>query len=231
LIPSEISSSSWTSPVHHGEVVIRPFRAPDREAVLAIDFETGFLGSSMHALIDTPEMFTRGLDWYLRRYASHCFVAETRGTVGGYVVAAPEEIRLRFALATLSGLLGDLTRLRSLTPRDRRYLASRLRTAAHAVRGEERRFRPPYGARLHINLLPGLRSGGIGSLLLETLFARLRTDGVTRVHANSYQSMSNQTEGFWHRNGFEEHSRVRSSVWSEFVADEVDLVCYVRDLS
>jgi GNAT superfamily N-acetyltransferase len=231
LIPSEISSSRLTSPVRHGEVVIRPFRATDREEVLAIDFETGFLGSSMRALIDTREVFTRGLDWYLRRYPSHCFVAETRGTLGGYVVAAPEEIRFRFALATLSGLLGDLARLRSLTPKDRRYLASRVRTAARAVRGEERRFRPPNGARLHINLLPVLRNGGIGSLLLETLFDRLRADGVARVHANSYQSLSNQTEGFWRRNGFEEHSRVRSSVWSEFVADDVDLVCYVRDLS
>jgi GNAT superfamily N-acetyltransferase len=226
-----VSGSVDTPPGDESNVVIRPYQTSRRPEVLAVDFETGFLGSSMDQLIDTPEIFTRGLDWYLRRYPDYCFVAERGGVAGGYVAAAPGNVRLGPALATIRSLFQDLMRIRGLSQKDRRYISSRLLAAGRIILGEERRFRTPGGARLHINLLPAMRNGGAGSLLLETLFNRLESDGVTRVHANSYQSARNQTAGFWLRNGFEEFSRVRTSAWRDFLDDEVDLVCYLRELS
>jgi GNAT superfamily N-acetyltransferase len=213
-----------------GEISIRAYREADRSAVLAIDFDTGLLGSSMQPLLDRADLFTRSLARFIDRFADLCFVAVDGDRITGYAIASSGDVTRQQILDSAAGSLADLVRLPSLSAKDRRYVWSKWRFAARALSGPERRFRYPRGPRLHVNLLPGARGAGIGSRLLEALFADLRRRGARHVHANSYQSSRNDTAQFWRRHGFAEHARVRSRAWSEFVDEPVDLVCFVRML-
>jgi GNAT superfamily N-acetyltransferase len=213
------------------EISIRAYRREaDRDAVLAIDFETGFLGSSMKPLLDRSDLFTRSLAGFVDRFSDLCLVADDGGRITGYAIASPADVTRQQIVDSAASSLADLVRLPRLSAKDRRYVWARWRFAARALWGQERRFRYPRGPRLHINLLPDARGAGVGSRLLEGLFAELRRRGARNVHANSYQSSRNDTAPFWRHHGFAEHARVRSTAWSAFVDEPVDLVCYVRVL-
>ena len=76
------------------EIVVRKFRRSDRTAVLAIT-EDSFGGFCMEANMEEhfgpiagstwSERKREGIDFDLRRYAAHTFVAEVDGEVVGYV--------------------------------------------------------------------------------------------------------------------------------------------------
>jgi len=60
---------------------------------------------------------------------------------------------------------------------------------------------PGYPSHLHIDLLPHIRGGGIGSRMLTTLFARLRAAGSVGVHLGVATSNS-AAQRFYDRLGF-----------------------------
>ena len=211
--------------------VIRPASDDDLDAIREIAFETGFLGSSMAAMLDDSAIFLRGLEPHLRDDDRIAFVADDAGEVAGYSIASIGDMRARRAWEETAGLVHDFRRWWQLSEKDRNYIAARISAGLYAMTGDERNYRMPEGASLHINLLPQGRGNGAGSILLESVFDELRARGAARVHANSYQSDRNRTAPFWLRHGFEEYSRVRTSAWSRFAPnEEVDLICFVRDL-
>lgn len=209
---------------------IRPAADDDLDAIRSIAFETGFLGESMAAILDDRSIFLRGIEPHLRDPERIAFVSGER-TIDGYAVAAVGDMRARRAYEEVAGLVNDFRRWRELSDRDRDYVAARITAFLYAVTGDERNYRTPDGASLHINLLPQARGNGTGSMLLDALLQELRSRGVGRVHANSYQSERNLTAPFWLKNGFSEYSRVRTDAWQRFApGEEVDLVCFVREL-
>jgi GNAT superfamily N-acetyltransferase len=211
------------------EISIRRYRDSDEEAVRQIAFETGFFGASMGALVDDRRIFDRLLDPILKARRFSAFVVEREERIVGYAIASHRDVTLASSLVTISGFARDLLRLPALSARDRRYLRKRIANLLRAVRGPERRFRFPRGARLHINLLPVARGGGSGSRLMQQLLADLQTSGVRQVHANSYQRAGKGSHSFWLQNGFVEYSRVATRAWETFgIAEPVDLVCYVQ---
>lgn len=211
-------------------VRIRPGTAADGDPIRRIAFETGFFGASMEALLDDRDAFEHSLDCYLRPAAATAFIAEVGDECVGYALASLGDVRLCTALSIAWGTAGDLLRSPWASAKTGRYVRNRVLRALAAAVGDERHFRTPSGARLHINVLEPHRHGGTGSQLMESLLADLCDRGIRRVHANSYQSAHNRTERFWSRHGFAEFSRVRTRVWRPFVQDEVSLVCYVREL-
>lgn len=208
---------------------IRRYHPRDLPGVRRVAFETGFFGEPMSQILDDRSLFERSLRCYLRASEHASYVLEERGRVVGYAIASTRDVQLCVALTTVLGLLLDLLRFPLLTAKDRRYLLGRGVNAWRAIRGDERNFRTPRGPRLHINILPSHRRGGVGSLLLDIVANDLRARGRDTMHANSYQTARNPTDAFWKRNGFVEFSRVRSSAWKASIGDEpVDFVCYVR---
>lgn len=211
-------------------VNIRAATDHDLDAIRAIAFETGFLGSSMAAIVDDPAIFLRGLEPHLRDRERIAFVTGD-DDVTGYAIASTRDMRARRAFEEVSGLFHDVRRWHELTERDRNYIAARITAALYAATGDERHYRMPEGASLHINLLAEERGNGAGSMLIEAVCDELRRRGIDRVHANSYQSERNPTAAFWLRNGFSEYSRVRTSAWARYASHEVvELACFVREL-
>jgi GNAT superfamily N-acetyltransferase len=209
---------------------IRALQISDHEGVRELDFQTGLLGDSMAKILDHRRLFDRALDPYLMGDGAG-IVAEQEGRMVGYAVATIRDPTFSSAAATLRGFMDAASHWRSLSLKDRHYVRERSRAMLLALPGPERRFRAPRGARLHINLIPESRGSGIGSRLLGALAAELRSRGVFRVHANSYQSPGNPTHLFWLANGFVEYSRVRSNAWRAFgIDEEIELVCYVKNL-
>jgi GNAT superfamily N-acetyltransferase len=209
---------------------IRPACSDDAGVIRRIAFDTGFFGDPMSALVDDPRRFQHALGCYLRQGASTGFIAEQAGKPLGYALASLRDVTLCTALVTAAGTMGDLLRLPAASAATRRYVSARITAALQAPFGDARRFRTPAGPRLHVNLLPQARGRGSGAQLMRALLDDLRVRGASQVHANSYQTARNNTEGFWLRHGFEEYSRVRTSAWSAFIADDVWLVCYRRKL-
>lgn len=210
---------------------IRRYHPRDLPGVRRVAFETGFFGESMAAILDDRSLFERSLRCYLGAAEHASYVLEEGGRVVGYAIASTRDVQLCVAATTVAGLFFDVLRFPLLTAKDRSYLASRARNAWRAITGDDRRFRTPRGPRLHINILPAFRRGGVGSLLLDVVANDLRARGRGTVHANSYQSQRNPTDAFWKKNGFVEYARVRSSAWTDVLGDEpVDFVCYVRQV-
>lgn len=212
------------------DVEIRGYRSGDEDDVLGITFETGFFGSTMAEVLDTRPLFTRATESYLIRHPEHCFVATDSSGVAGYAVSSPRESRLSSVGSSLLHFLSAAVKWRALTARDRRWMARRLGTPFRSVASGEWRFRVPSGGALHVNLLPRMRGLRIGSRLLESVFGSLLRAEVTRVHANAYRTDRYDNSGFWRANGFDEHSCVRTNLWEPWLDEDVELVCWTREL-
>jgi len=134
-----------------------------------------------------------------------CFVAESENRPQGYIVAVPDTISyFKWMEETW------------LPPLRERYAKSNTAQTARSA-NEERIFYlihgkkyPPddsakkpndYPAHFHIDLLPSLQGKGIGSKLMETLYAELRQRGVPGLHMGV--SAANETAvGFYQKLGF-----------------------------
>ncbi|MCL2512616.1 MAG: GNAT family N-acetyltransferase [Oscillospiraceae bacterium] len=144
-------------------VTIRPYQEKDYEYVRAI-----CMGRA-----EPPETIDEGtlksliiyFDYYVEQEPQNCFVAEGDGKLLGYVICA-EDYR---AYAKKYK--------RVYMPRIRKYgikasLEARESTLAHRILARK------YPAHLHIDVLDGYRSLGLGSKLIDALCEHLKSSGV-----------------------------------------------------
>ncbi len=198
-------------------VNLRPFAAPDLDALYKISLLTGNSGGDATALHRKPRLIG---EIYSAPYAvlepSWAFVAEDEYGVGGYIVGVPDtrafEARLeaewwpalRREHADPSGAT------ESWTPDElRAWLIHHPRQAPTDI--VER-----YPAHLHMNLHPRLQGRGVGATLLDLWLSAAAVAGLSGIHLGA--SPGNQRAiDYWGRNGFVRLDRPgatpRSTVW------------------
>ncbi|WP_249124588.1 GNAT family N-acetyltransferase [Saccharopolyspora erythraea] len=158
-------------------MIVRSWRPGDARAVHRICVQTGDAGDPVHPILDDPDLVAYVFaDPYLLLQPELAFVAESGGTVLGYVVAAlhTEEFYARWQFEWAP-------RFAATHPASRRVDAGSADSQLRAFLHRPRLMVPPhldrYPSHLHINLLPGARRRGAGKQLMHALFRQLARAG------------------------------------------------------
>jgi GNAT superfamily N-acetyltransferase len=173
--------------------MIRAILPADTATLSAICLATAAMGNDATPLHAHPEL--PALIWALPYAAfspSTCFVAETNGTIAGYLVACPDTRRLE---AWQEREWWPLLRHRYPEPAGTdadRALIARL----HTPRREHADIVATHPAHLHINLLPEARGRGIGRALLDACLTSIRAPAIhAAIHTENHAAHRFFTEG------------------------------------
>jgi hypothetical protein len=207
------------------DITIRPYRPLDRQAVRAIAWETAFMGKPADAFFSDKELLTEFLTGYFTVYEPEsCFVAESAGSVVGYLIGAKDERRIGAVAGKkiiprllLRFLLRDL-----FISKDRNFL---FRVIVGALSGEFRGedFYRDYPAVLHVNLKEEARGRGAGGKLIAAYRAYLEQYGVPGVHL---ATMSPHSGIFFEKQGFRELARYRRSYFRHVTGADSEVRIY-----
>jgi GNAT superfamily N-acetyltransferase len=175
------------NPVH----IEAPSGPADWSRIREICCETAYAGAGL----DDPlraEFF--GRYWvgpYERLLPEWTRVARSDGRILGYLTGCPDTARFerrRFFLNDAPLLAQVLAGAYPKTQDTRAFVRRFFRVDKSADRyfsdGARRAWRSQFPAHLHINLTAESRGRGLGRLLLEDYFERLRADGVPGVHVH-----------------------------------------------
>lgn len=158
-------------------MIVRPWRPRDAVAVHRICVATGDSGEPVQPILADPALFAYVfVDPYVLLQPEMAFVAEDRGTVVGYVVAAldSEEFYARWQLEWAPRFAASHPASSRVNARD---ADSQLRAYLHRPRLMLLGDRDRFPSHLHINLLPGARRRGVGRRLLGAVFEVLARAG------------------------------------------------------
>lgn len=183
------------------EIVVRPYRASDREPVRQICFATGYMGEPADWYWRDRESFADVWSgYYTDREPESALVVERRGSVSGYLLGCVDSARAPSPAAAIAAQ----ARRRGLLfrPGTAGFL---WRSIADLIRGPNpgpgvlRDARWP--SHLHIDLLPEVRGRGAGAKLMEAFLRRLGEVGSPGCHLGTLAE--NQAAiAFFQRMGF-----------------------------
>jgi ribosomal protein S18 acetylase RimI-like enzyme len=185
------------------DIIIRKFRAEDRETVRNIAWNTAFLGEPASAYFASPQILKDFLTLYFTDYEPEsCFVAEAGRQVVGYLIGSKNTSRLEkvftskifWPLLTRAMLRGAF-----FMPKN---ISFGIHSLVSFLRGEynDPEFSAEYPATLHINLDSHWRNHHIGSRLINAYFDYLRSNNVSGVRLGT---MSDKAAAFFRQQGFE----------------------------
>jgi GNAT superfamily N-acetyltransferase len=203
------------------EIIIRPYRGADRDAVRQIAYDTAFFGEPGSAFIDDAELLEDFLTSYFVDYEPRsCFVAAAGAEVIGYLLGAKD------ASCQRRGLTGKLLfkTLKRNAVFHRKNAAFIFACLKSFLRGEFKSpdFSANYPAILHINIKEGFRSRGIGVRLIGTYLDYLKKEGVKGVH---FATLSDRAANFYEKNNFILLYKNKRSYFRNILGR--DIYCYI----
>ena len=199
-------------------VEIRAFRPADLDDLYSICLATGIGGRDASALYRDAKLVGHV---YAAPYAvlspRSVFVVEDADGVGGYIVGAPDtrdfETRLE---SEWWPRLRTLYRDPGAEPRADWSRDQLMSYKIHHPGRTAREIAEPYPSHLHINLLPRLRSRGIGRRLMERWLATVRHMGSRGAHL-AVGTTNRRAIQFYRACGFHELERLSrpesAAVW------------------
>lgn len=169
---------------------IRNLRPEDKEGLRNICYVTS---SGFESPGARQALYLMYCDYYVDRAADTSFVAvDGDGKLLGYVFCAPNyEIYEREFKEFYAPLLKKASRFR--------YILNRINAKLESGAAKE------YPAHLHIDILPEAQRGGMGTALMNALFAELRRRGVPGVYL-CCGSDNAKGLAFYRKYGFKEYS-------------------------
>jgi len=209
------------------DMVVRPYRAADREAVHRLAGDTAFFGEPIEVCLDDRRHF---LDLFVASYTDHlaryAWVGEANGQVVGYLTGCPDTLqhdrllRRRILPGVLLRLLQGRYRLGA---ESRRYV---VRLALASLRGESPRVNTSlYPAHLHINVAEGWRGCGLGRRLIIACLEQLSAEGVAGVHLHT-TTQNRQAIALYQSLGFELLGARRTRQWEGLIAEPVQALLF-----
>ena len=212
------------------EVIIRKYEERDRDAVIKICADSGFLGNSIDTIFCDRKLFSElMIGPYLWLAPEHALVAELCGNVVGYRVGTTNP---RFeAMATL---LRFITVLKIAA----KYLVGKY---AHHQRSKKyvewlfkRSYRElpkrPCVAHGHYNVVSEFRGKGIGTRMLSCFEEMLRKEGVGEYYREMYSYCKRDTEQFLLMPGCTIVDKARTTVFYPEIPEQIYLVCGIMKL-
>ncbi len=209
---------------------IRKFDRKDRDAVRRICCDTALMGEPGQAFFDGDDILADALTMYFTDFEpGSCFVAETAGTVTGYLIGAKDSRVLGriFREKILLRLLYKALRAGALLKKKNMIFI--MHVLASAFRGEfnDPDFFKAYPATLHINLAQGWRGRGIGVRLITAYVQYLVAAGVRGVRLCT---MSDGAALFFEKQGFRLLYRSRRSYFRYLLRKDIPVYIYGKVL-
>ena len=186
------------------QAAIRPYRAADLDALYRICLATADAGEDGAHLYRDPELVGHV---YAAPYGvvspETAFVVEDDAGVGGYIVGPADTAAFERRLEAewwpaLRGIYAD--------PPTARTMDERMAHLIHHPDATEERINARYPAHLHINLLPRLRRGGLGTKLMDTWLAAVTERGAHGA-CLGVGARNRGAVAFYARYGFREFER------------------------
>jgi len=212
--------------------VVRKYRLEDRDAVRRICYDTGLMGHPIGPYFGCFELFA---DYWMNYYTDYepesAFVAELDGQVIGYLVGCRETSKQQHLH---NKIIMRQIRRKFLTfgyKIDRRVFIFLWRFFRSIWRREF--VQEPiadYPAHLHMNLIEGYRSGGIGARLLSTFMDYLRENDIKGLHlgTTTYNKLAVLLYKKW---GFRFASLRPLTMYEGIIPEKIDLLFFTRDLT
>jgi ribosomal protein S18 acetylase RimI-like enzyme len=208
-------------------LVIRPYKAQDRQAVLRIAADTAFFGAPVENFLEDRRLFC---DLFYRYYtdfdSSNGFVACASEDVVGFIVGSLDTRRQQARLwrLLLPGVIQGLLRRRyTFGPMTWRYGFGLLKSALR------REFShcdlSQYPAHLHINVDARWRGKGVGRRLMEAYLSHLQALGVPGVHLHT-TNLNTAACSLYVSMGFVLLDNRRTSIWGYTMSRLVENRCY-----
>lgn len=165
-------------------VLIRKCRKSDQEGIMHVCYKCGYMGEDATGHFWDKKLFGLLFCLYYPKYETdHCFVAEDRGRIVGYILGSPDSQRQeRFFLAKVGWRI--LLRILFITPL---FYRQDMKTILHFIRLP--RSSPPdeevnrkYPAHLHIDILESYQRKDIGTQLMDRFETHMRKLKVKGIH-------------------------------------------------
>ncbi len=201
------------------ELLIRPYRAADRRAVVEICHRTGYMGEDAAPYFKDETLFALIFALaYTDHEPEHCFVVDDGGEAVGYCVGTTDtEAQLkRYTEVQVPLILRHLLRRTWWRHPGDLIRVLRWKRLADEPPGERARelmeIRARFPAHLHIDILPSHHRRGLGTRLLDTFLAHLEALEVPGLHLMT--STGNRAAvPFYEAMGFTLHSRAPERLW------------------
>jgi ribosomal protein S18 acetylase RimI-like enzyme len=186
------------------QAAIRLYRDGDLDDLYRICLQTGSRGEDATAMFDDPRILGHVFAAPYGLFEPPLtFVAENEAGVGGYIVGALDSrtFQERLEADWWPALRQRYPAPPSGLPRDQWTPDQRAAGMIHTPHPVPDELAGDYPSHLHINLVPRLRSQGLGRQLMNTLIRALREQGSAGLHF--FVSPANQPAiGFYRHLGF-----------------------------
>jgi GNAT superfamily N-acetyltransferase len=168
------------------KVLIRPFKAADRERVREIFCWVGQRGNPLHVYIEDEGLVLPFLaDYFMDEEPEWCLVTEADGKVVGYILGCKDTKRyMRVVLTRILPRLILRAFWKIITFQYRKKQTYRTIWWAIARSWRELPSAPvdQYPASCHLGLEAGYQHLGLGGKLVDAFFDRVRANGLPGAH-------------------------------------------------
>jgi L-amino acid N-acyltransferase YncA len=209
-------------------LVIRSYRASDREAVRQLCCQTGFLGEPIDPVYEDKELFADFLTtYYTDKEPESSFVLEIDGKICGYLLGSRKPLRNQFYSfrQNLRLFVRALTRYSGYSDQSRRFIRWMISHGWREVPAAPRRT-----PHFHINLQPEARKMSTTRALMSAYFSYLYRCGEKRVYGQIVTFASRRGEKMFERYGFKVMNRAEISKYKAFYPESVYLSTVIKNL-
>ena len=212
------------------EVLFRPYRPSDLQAVRRICADTGFLGQPIDPVFEDRELFADYLTTYYTRFEPDAIlVCEVRGAVQGYLMGCRRPLwkQAYQVCANVAVATRALYRCyeRPYSHRSRAFLRWVMLNSWREVPVAPRKT-----PHFHMNLLPDARSVKNTRALIRTFLDFLRAHGHEKVYGQVVTYGARRKESLFNRYGFRVIDRVEVTKYRELYRGRVVLCTVLKDL-
>jgi hypothetical protein len=209
-------------------LVIRSYRASDREAVRQLCCQTGFLGEPIDPVYEDHELFADFLTtYYTDKEPESSFVLEMDGEIRGYLLGSRKPLRNQFYSfrQNLRLFVRALARYSGYNDRSRRFIRWMISHGWREVPAAPRRT-----PHFHINLQPDARKMSTTRALMSAYLSYLYRCGEKRVYGQIVTFASRRGEKMFERYGFRVMNRAEITKYKAFYPESVYLSTVIKNL-
>ncbi|PZR77230.1 MAG: GNAT family acetyltransferase [Chthoniobacterales bacterium] len=209
-------------------LVIRSYRASDREAVRDLCCRTGFLGEPIDPVYEDRELFADFLTtYYTDKEPESSFVLEMGGKICGYLLGSRKPLRNQFYSFRQNVRLffRALSRYPGYDVRSRRFIRWMIGHGWREVPAAPRRT-----PHFHINLQPDARKMSTTRALISAYLSYLYRCGEKRVYGQIVTFESRRGEKMFERYGFRVMNRAEITKYRAFYPESVYLSTVIKNL-